>query len=100
MKKVELLREVSLRASEILEKKVSQKDIEGILAAYTDCVFETLDVDREEKIPLPGVGNFSVKHVKERTGVIRLGEKTGEQYTTPAHDEVAFKMSKTVRGLE
>lgn len=76
---------------------ISQKDIDAVLSAYVDLVIETLTKNRDEKITLPGVGAFSAKHVGERSGVAALAG--GKAWTKPAHDEIQFKITKSIREL-
>lgn len=78
---------------------VSQKDVDAVLAAYVDVVKDSLTKDKDEKVTLPGIGAFSVKHVPERTGVVQLGESKGSTWTKPAHDELVFKIAKSVKEL-
>lgn len=76
---------------------LTQKDIDAVINAYTSVVTDTLTADRDEKIALGGLGTFKVKHVPERSGVAALAG--GKAWTKPAHDEICFKMSKTVKEL-
>lgn len=93
MKKAEMIKKVS---------EVSgcyQKDVDAVLEAFGTVVLKTLDENREEKITLPGVGTFSVKNVPEREGTVMLGENKGSKWVKPAHDEICFKISKSVKEL-
>ena len=93
MTKVELLKEITSVT------ELSQKDIDAVLAAYATVVTENLTENRDETIPLPGLGTFKVKDVNERRGTIMMGDRKGEEYVTPAHQEPTFKLSKPVKGL-
>lgn len=102
MKKAELLKEVVVRATDIFEendidKKLSQKELDLILKAYSDCVLDNLNKNKEEKIPLLGIGAFTAKHVAERTGTSAL---SGEKWSTPEHYELKFTVSGTVKTLK
>lgn len=79
--------------------ELSQKTIDSVLIAYADVVTETLAENREEKIALGSLGSFKAKTVPERTGKIMLGERKGEEYCVPEHDEITFKMSKSAKLL-
>ena len=95
-----MLKEVSERATDIVAtegKKFTKKEVEAVIKAYVDCVIENLTNDKTEKVTLPGVGTFSVKHVNEKSGVAALAG--GKEWTKPAHDEICFKMSKSVKEL-
>jgi nucleoid DNA-binding protein len=79
------------------EAEVTNKVAETIIDAYGKFVLEVLNENRDEKVPLPGIGTFSVKHVAERSGVAALAG--GKEWTKPAHDELKFTISKSVKGL-
>lgn len=79
--------------------EVSQKIVDTVLTAYTEVVTEILSKDKNEKVALPGIGTFSVKHVDERSGIVQLGESKGSIWTKPAHDEIVFKITKSVKEL-
>lgn len=93
MKKVELMRAIANKV-----EGASQKDIAIVLNAYVETVIETLEVDRDEKVSLPGIGTFSVKHVPERKGISQIGE--AKTWVKPAHDEIQFKISKKVKEID
>lgn len=93
MVKNELLKTVSEKV------EISRKDVEAVLSAYVDIVAETLAENKDEKIALGNLGSFRVKNVPERTGKIMLGERKGEEYCVPEHDEITFKMSKAAKQL-
>lgn len=91
MKKTDLLKEIAQTT------ELSQKDVDAVLAAYADLVKETLASDKDEKVTLPGLGTFSVKHVGERSGVAALAG--GKAWTKPEHDEIRFKISSSVKEI-
>lgn len=80
-----------------LEADVTNKVAEAVMNAYGKFVLGVLNENRDEKITLPGLGAFSVKHVSERSGVAALAG--GKEWTKPAHDEICFKLSKSVKEL-
>jgi len=94
MTKAEMIKEVSSRV-----ENVNQAKVDEVLAAYADVVTETLTKNKDDKIALPGLGTFSVKHVPERRGKILLGDRAGEDYVVAAHKEPKFKMSKSFKGI-
>lgn len=94
MNKTEMIKNVSDRVD-----GVSQKDVDAILSAYVGVVKDALVKGKDEKVTLPGIGAFSVKHVPERTGIVQLGESKGSTWTKPAHDELVFKIAKSVKEL-
>ena len=77
--------------------ELSTKNVDDVLAAYADLVKETLASDKDEKVTLPGLGAFSVKHVGERSGVAALAG--GKAWTKPEHDEIRFKISSSVKEI-
>ena len=93
MTKAELLKEITSVT------ELSQKDVDTVLAAYANVVTESLTENKDETIPLPGLGTFKVKDVNERRGTIMMGDRKGKEYVTPAHQEPTFKLSKSVKGL-
>lgn len=79
------------------ETDVTNKVAEAVMEAYGKCVLGALNENRDEKVPLPGIGTFSVKHVAERSGVAALAG--GKEWTKPAHEELKFTISKSVKTL-
>ena len=75
----------------------SMKDVNAVIEAYADFIKETLNANKEEKVPFPGVGTFAVKHVGERSGVATIGDK--KEWVVPEHDEIKFSISKTIKTL-
>lgn len=91
-----------MNKTDILKKiaestELSQKNVDDVLAAYANLVKETLASDKDEKVTLPGLGTFSVKHVSERSGVAALAG--GKAWTKPEHDEIRFKISSSVKEI-
>lgn len=74
-------------------------DIAVIIDTYAAVITDTLKANVTESVPVGKLGKFKVKNVPERTGKIMLGERAGETYVTPAHQEITFKMSKTAKQL-
>lgn len=91
MNKIDIIKAVASEA------EVTNKVAEAVMDAYGKFVLGVLNENRDEKIMLPGLGAFSVKHVAERSGVAALAG--GKEWTKPAHDELKFTISKSVRGL-
>ncbi len=79
------------------EADVTNKVAASVIDAYSKFVLGVLAEKKDEKIPLPSIGTFSVKHVPERSGVAALAG--GKAWTKPAHDEIVFKMGKSVKEL-
>ena len=74
-------------------------DIALILDTYAEVITDTLKADTTEYVPVGKLGKFKVKTVPERRGKIMMGDRKGEEYVTPQHDEICFKMSKSAKQL-
>ena len=113
LKKVDLIERLEISSStkakmtknEVLKavankvEGASQKDIAVILDAFADVITETLTANHAESVAVGKLGKFKVKTVPERRGKIMMGDRKGEEYVTPQHDEITFKMSKTAKQL-
>lgn len=91
MVKNEMLKNVANEAG------TTSKVVDEVLSAYGKFVLGVLAENKDEKIPLPTIGTFSIKHVAERSGVAALAG--GKAWTKPAHDEITFKISKSAKEL-
>lgn len=91
MNKVDMIKAVASEA------EVANKVAEAVIDAYGKFVLGVLSENKDEKITLPRLGTFSVKHVAERSGVAALAG--GKEWTKPAHDELKFTISKSVKEL-
>lgn len=94
MTKTTLLKEIADRL-----EGCSQKDVCAVLDTYAEVITDTLKKDSTESVPVGKLGKFKVKEVPERTGTIMMGDRKGEKYVTPAHQEITFKMSKSAKQL-
>lgn len=74
-------------------------DIAVIIDTYAEVITNTLKADTTESVPVGKLGKFKVKTVPERRGKIMMGDRKGEEYITPQHDEICFKMSKSAKQL-
>lgn len=74
-------------------------DIALILDTYAEVITDTLKADTTESVPVGKLGKFKVKTVPERRGKIMMGDRKGEEYVTPQHDEICFKVSKSAKQL-
>ena len=79
------------------EAEVTNKVAEAVMDAYGKFLLGALNESRDEKVPLPGIGTFSVRHVAERSGVAALAG--GKEWTKPAHDELKFTISKSAKQI-
>lgn len=77
----------------------SQKDVSAVLDAFEEVIVETLKTNTTEAVPVGKIGKFKVKDVPERRGKIMMGDRKGEEYVTPAHKEITFKVSKSIKTI-
>ena len=89
MNKAEFITKFSEKMTELSEKKVTKKSAEEALMALAAVVIEALNDG--ETVKIPDLGTFSAVDVAERTGIIQMGDRKGETYTTPAHKAPKFK---------
>ena len=97
--KIKMTKNEVLKAVANKVEGASQKDIAVILDAFDDVITETLTANHAESVAVGKLGKFKVKTVPERRGKIMMGDRKGEEYVTPQHDEITFKMSKTAKQL-
>lgn len=76
---------------------LTQKDITVMVDALPEVI--KCAVINDEKINLTGFLSFEKKHVGEKTGTVMLGDKKGETWVSPAHDEITVKLSKSYKML-
>ena len=93
MTKNEVLKKVSELSG------ITQKQVDAVLSAYANTVIDVLKSDNDEKITFSNLGTFKAKKVNERRGKIQMGARKGEEYVTPEHQEITFKISKSVKVL-
>ena len=91
MNKTELVKEIANQTT------LSQKDVATVIDAFQNIVKDT--VVNGDKVALTGFLTFDKKHVDAKTGVIQLGEKKGQTWTTPAKDEISVKISKSYKAI-
>lgn len=72
--------------------EVSKKQTVAVLDAFNELVIKTLKKDK--KVKLPGLGIFTVKHRKARTG---RNPMTGATIQIPAKKVVKFRVAKDVK---
>lgn len=89
MNKKELVKAIS----EVLgtSQKAAGEMLDATLAVIMDAMVDGQDVK------ISGFGTFSVSEVAERTGVIQMGDRKGETYTTPAHRAPRFKAASALK---
>lgn len=99
MKKNEIIKEVAERATDKMEKQISQKVVDAVLAAYADCVAENVKAESDEKVPLPGVGRFEAHKMAARSGKSQFGTTAGKTWTKPEHYILKFTPSASAKDL-
>ena len=93
MTKQEMIKKIQ----ETISIDVPLKDIAEIVDAIPTVVVETLKNDKTEKVTLPGLGAFKVKDVLERRGTAALAG--GKEWVKPAHSEICFKISRSIKEM-
>lgn len=92
MNRTELVREIANRID-----GATQKDVALILETFQEVVKETVVAGDDVKVS--GFLTFSKKHVPAKSGVVQLGDKKGETWTTEARDEISVKISKAYKTI-
>jgi len=69
----------------------SQEDVKRILGSVTDGIVSL--VHEGERVRLPGLGTFSKRHRKARTG---RNPQNGQAIPIPARDSLVFKAASSV----
>lgn len=83
------------KISEVTE--VSKKDVKAVIDILPDVIKEV--VAGGDKVSLVGFATFSKKHVDAKTGIIQLGDKKGETWSTPEKDVVAVSLGKSYKEI-
>ena len=91
MNKIDLVK----RITEVSIEKVTQRQVDSVLAALESVVRDAVVADDE--ITVPGICKVKAKMVKERTGTIMMGPNKGEKYVTPEHKEASVKIVKSLK---
>lgn len=73
-----------------LSKKEATEVIESVIGLIAN------GIEDEGKVDLFGFGKFVVETVPERTRKYTMGDKKGQEYTTPEHRKVKFKAAKAL----
>lgn len=89
MNKNELVSEVAERTG------LTKVDAEKLLKSLAEVATEELIA--RNKVTLPGLGILETVEVAERSGIIQMGDKKGEIYTTPAHVKPRFKPTSALK---
>ena len=76
------------------ETKLSKKDTEATVKAFTEVVAE--EMKKGEKVQLVGFGTFEVSERAARTG---RNPQTGAEMSIPASKAPKFKASKALKDL-
>jgi DNA-binding protein HU-beta len=93
MTKTEMIKAIQAKAT----INIPQKDVADILSAITAVIEDA--VKANDDVTIPGIGKISVKTVPERRGKIMMGDRKGEEYVVPEHNEPKFKFSKSFKNI-
>lgn len=91
MNKTDLVKEISTKTT------LTQKDVASVIDAFQDVVKDT--VVSGDKVSLAGFLTFSKKHVEAKSGIVQLGDKKGQTWSTPEKDELSVKISKAYKTI-
>lgn len=72
------------------KNKFYKRDITAFFAALEELVAEA----KGDKVPVPGLGYFTKRHVNARSGVMK-----GVAWEKPEHDELTFKIDSAIKEL-
>lgn len=75
-------------------KGISKKEATDIVESVIGII--TTGIEDDGVVDLYGFGKFIVETVPERTRVYTMGDKKGQEYTTPEHKKVKFKAAKAL----
>ena len=70
--------------------KFHRRDVAAFFAALEELVTGA----KGDKVPVPGLGYFTKRHVNARSGVMK-----GVAWEKPEHDELTFKIDSTIKEL-
>lgn len=72
-------------------KKAAGEAVDAVFGVITDAMADGNDV------AVSGFGKFVVADVPERTGIIQMGDRKGEQYISEAHRAPKFKAASALK---
>lgn len=72
------------------KNKFYKRDITAFFSALEELVTEA----KGDKVPVPGLGYFTKRHVNARSGVMK-----GVAWEKPERDELTFKIDSTIKEL-
>lgn len=75
-------------------KGISKKDATDIVESVVGII--TTGIEDDGVVDLYGFGKFIVETVPERARVYTMGDKKGQEYTTPEHKKIKFKAAKAL----
>ena len=73
----------------------TKKDTGTVIDTIVDVIIDA--VANGQEVNISGFGKFVPVEVAERTGIIQMGDRKGETYTTPAHKSPKFKPSSVFK---
>lgn len=88
MVKIDLVRAIAK------ETGVTQENVEAVLDGFSNVVVNVLTEDHADKVAIPNLGSFKLKHVAEKRGTSKI---TNGEWVKPAHNEIYFKVSPLVK---
>ena len=89
MNKAEMIKAIAEKT------EVKKKDVEAVVNALPEVITAALVAG--DKVALNGLCTFETVEVAEKTGVIRMGNRAGETYVTPAHRAPRLKVNAALK---
>lgn len=77
------------------KNEITQKDTKTVIDSFVEVIAETLT--NGEDVKISGLGTFKVVEKAGRSGVIQMGTRKGETYTTEPSKGVKFSITKTLK---
>lgn len=79
-------------ATVVAEKlEITKKNAIKVIDATVESIKEALMND--EKVSFTNFGSFELVDVAEKNGIVAVGSKKGESFSTPAHKKPKFRFS-------
>lgn len=75
-------------------KGISKKEAMDIVETVIGLI--ATGIEDDGVVDLYGFGKYTVETVPERTRKYTMGDKKGQEYTTPSHKKVKFKAAKAL----
>ena len=75
-------------------KGISKREATDVVESIIGII--ATGIEDDGVVDLYGFGKFAIETVSERTRVYTMGDKKGQEYTTPEHKKIKFKAAKAL----